>query len=107
MNIILISLLSTILFGIIDALLFLIGEKTLQKKLLKISFVDLNMAEIITGALSSGIAIYIATYIRFKIKEIHLIVEHPALDFIGIMLGTIIILILYFIVKFSKNKKKI
>ena len=94
-NIILISLISTIIFGIIDATVFLIGEETLQKILRENFHFDLAMAELATGGFSAAISIFIATFISGIIQSKYKTIEHPLIDAFGIILGTIFFIFIY------------
>jgi len=94
-HILFISLISTIIFGIIDATVFLIGEETLQKTLRQQFNFDLAMAELTTGGFSAAISIFIATLVAESINSQYKTIEHPLLDAIGIILGTIIIILIY------------
>lgn len=67
---ILLSLLSSVLFGLIDAFLFLIGESSFQKLFYSIPFFDENMSELATGGLAAAISLFIATGIVTLIKKI-------------------------------------
>jgi len=86
-NILLISIISTIIFGIIDATIFLIGEETIQKILIQKFNFDLTMAELATG----GFATFLSKNIETKYK----IIEHTIIDAFGIILGTIFIILIY------------
>tara|TARA_Y100000389_G_C17133647_1_gene351477 strand:+ start:244 stop:579 length:336 start_codon:yes stop_codon:yes gene_type:complete len=103
LNKILLTLLSTITFGLIDGLFFLFFESKIQEPLNKISYFDENSAELLTGGISAASAIMFATIIE-KIVEHHTtnVIKHPLLDAIGILLGTFIVIIIY---KFFINKK--
>ncbi len=103
MNIILISLISTILFGIIDSLIFLIGEETLQKKFNSIKFFDETMSEILTGGISAAIALFIASFIRIRLHQSYKILDHPLIDAIGIISGTLLVIIFYYLYKKIKK----
>ena len=99
---ILITLISTISFGIIDGGFFLFFEETIQDKLLKNKIMDLKSVELFVGGLSAAASIFFLTAIEEYIAthmEIH---SHPLLDSIGIIIGTIIVIIVYNI--FLKNK---
>ena len=61
LNIIIISLLSATIFGLIDGLFFLIAEDELQKKIVKLAYFDEITAELLTGGISAGVAIFFAT----------------------------------------------
>lgn len=98
-----ITLLSSIVFSVIDALFFLLGEEKIQNTLDKIKYIDHNSAELITGGLSAAISILFFGYfkqyltLRFKIQE------HPIIDAIGILLGTTIVVLIYTLFKFFKH----
>lgn len=105
MYIIIISLLTTIIFGFVDATFFFIGSETIQSYLIKIPILTYNMAEVLTGAISASFAIFISTFIGLKIKKKYKIIESPFIDASGIMIGTIILLTLYYIFNYKQIKK--
>lgn len=94
-NILLISLISTIIFGIIDAVIFLIGEETLQKILMQKFHFDLVMAELATGGFAAAVSIFIATFVSESIESKYKTIDHPLIDAMGIILGTIFIIFIY------------
>ena len=96
---IILSLLSSVLFGLIDAIMFLIGESSVQKLFNSISFFDENMAELATGGLSAAISIFIATGFVTLIKHKFEILENPFIDAFGILLGTAIVITFYYVYK--------
>ena len=96
---IVLSLLSSVLFGLIDAIMFLVGESSVQKLFNSISFFDENMAELATGGLSATISIFIATGFVTLIKHKFEILENPFTDALGIVLGTAIVITLYYVYK--------
>ena len=103
MNVIFLSLISTIIFGMIDAIFFLFFEETFQKKIKNFMHVSLDMAELIVGALSSATAIFISSSIKMSMKEELYLIDHPLLDASGIILGTFIVIITYlFYLKFIR-----
>lgn len=95
MNVALISLISTIVFGIIDAIFFLLFEETIQKKIKKFMNISLDIAELIVGALSAATAIFISSNIKISIGEELYLIEHPLLDASGILLGAFIVSLTY------------
>jgi len=95
MNIILLSLISTVVFGIIDAIFFLLFEETVQHKLAKFKMFDMNISELLTGALSASAAIFVASNIRINIQEEFFLFNHPLLDVSGILLGTLVVITNY------------
>ena len=64
-----ISFISSIIFSLIDSLFFLIGEDYVQKTLLTIPFIDQNMAELITGGISSAISILFFSLVKQFISK--------------------------------------
>ena len=110
MNQIIVSLFCSILFGIIDSLFFLIGEEKLQLALLKVPHFDMNTAEIISGGISSAIALFISMWTGNFLNKKYKISVSPILHVIGIILGSIIIAILYILyvnIISSKRKKRV
>ena len=95
MNLVLLSLVSTVIFGIIDALFFLFFEETLQNKIKKIMHISVYIAEIIVGALSAAAAIFISSYVEISLQEEVYLIHHPLLDASGILLGTFIVALTY------------
>ena len=93
-----ISLLSSIIFSIIDSLFFLVGEEKLQKNLDKIKYIDHTSAELITGGISAALSILFFGYfkqyltLRFKIQE------NPIRDAFGILLGTFMVVLFYILI---------
>ena len=103
MNLLLLSLISTIVFGIIDSGFFLIFEETIQDKIKRIGHVSLIIAELITGAVASTFAVFVSSKIDLDIKEKTYLLSHPLLDVSGVVIGTIIVVLTYlFYIKFLK-----
>ena len=94
---ILLSLFSSGLFGLIDAIMFLIGESSIQKLFNSISFFDENMSELATGGISAAVSLFIATGFVTLIKKKFEILENPFVDAFGIILGTTIVISSYYI----------
>lgn len=86
---------STIIFGIVDAMFFLFAESLLQKQIMQFNFFNSISAELLTGGISASIAILVSSCIALQIKKYYNIVEHPMYDFIGILVGTLMVLLLY------------
>ncbi len=95
MNIIILSLFSTIIFGIIDALFFLLFEDTLQNKIKNYLNVDIDIAEIVTGSLSTAAAIFVASSIKMTIQQELELINNPLLDVSGVFLGTLVVVASY------------
>jgi hypothetical protein len=95
MNVVFLSLISTIIFGMIDAIFFLFFEETFQTKIKNFMHVSLDMAELIVGALSSSTAIFISSSIKMSIEEKIYLINNPLLDASGIILGTFTVIVTY------------
>lgn len=91
-----ISLVSSIVFGIIDSGIFLFFESSIQNYFVKNKHFDLNMAELLTGAISAAFAVFFANSIQKSIKSKYKIIENPFLDATGIIIGAIIVLFIYY-----------
>ena len=103
-NIILISILSSVIFGVIDALFFLTAEDKLQDKIKNLPYFDLNMAELLTGGISTALAIFISSFIKEHISKKYKILDKPYIESLGIMVGTIMILVIYKLLKKDNYK---
>ena len=91
---ILFGLITSAVFGSIDALFFLTAEQELNA-FLKNKGIPLNLIPLIVGALSASISIFIASYIEHYMGKKFIIIKHPLLDAIGIIIGTLLISIGY------------
>ena len=91
MKLILISLMSVIIFGIIDGLFFLLAEETLQKKIKKLNLLNDNSIELITGGCAASIAIFISSLIEYLLEKNFKLITNPFLDSLGIIIGTFIV----------------
>jgi uncharacterized protein YacL len=86
-----------IIFSIIDNLIFLLAEEGLTKILEK-NFHNRNIIGIIEGSISSAVAFLIASYFEKKIYSRNKnIIKHPLIDFLGILIGGSIVIILYYL----------
>lgn len=70
-----------------------------QKRLRSIEGFDDNMAELATGGISTATAIFLSSFIHEKIHEHFRLIESPFLDFLGVIIGTSILLGLYYVYK--------
>jgi len=99
MILLLLSLLSSILFGIIDSTLFFFAVETIQNNINNIQIFDSIMSEILTNGITSSIAIFFSTYLHIYLTKKYKLKENPFINFIGILLGTIIVLLIYYLYK--------
>jgi hypothetical protein len=102
-----ISILNFVIFGITDASLFLGVESGFVKILKNISFFDDNMIQMTVGAISASIAIFISSFINIYLHKHFKIIEHPLLDVFGILFGTFIVILIYYIFSYHITNKKL
>lgn len=95
----LISFVSAVVFSVLDSSVFLFGEITLQEKIKTTLHVDNNIAELITGGMSSAVAIFIFTFIKIHLSKRYKIIDNPFIDAIGILIGTTIMIFLYILLR--------
>jgi len=88
-HILLLSITTFVIYGFIDSLFFgVFLHEGLAQVFNKIGLRPDN-SDIMVGALSSSVAIIISTYIKNYNKNIFgELLEHPAFDIIGVILGT-------------------
>ena len=111
MKILIISLIAGCVYGLIEGIILLISEKTLEEKIydLKINkkyLFDHFAAGLLTGGISSFLALLLSGFISKKLKNKFPIKESIFIDAFGILFGCILITISYIIYKYFKNKKK-
>jgi|UniRef100_A0A6C0EWF1 hypothetical protein len=94
-KIILLSITTFLIFGFIDSLFFgLFLDEGLANFFSKLG-IRRDNSDIMVGSLSGSIAIIISSYIKNYSKNIFgELIEHPALDIIGILLGTFLYILL-------------
>ena len=107
LRIVIISVLSATIFGLIDGLFFLVAEDELQKRIVKLPYFDEITGELLTGGISAAVAIFFATLVSRIINKKYKIEENPIYDFIGILVGTIIIIVIYNFIKMFKKRSRI
>lgn len=107
MNIYIISLISTVIFGMIDGLFFLLAEESLQDKIKRLGILDQNSTELLTGGVSAASAIFLSSIISKHIRKRYDILEEPLIDSIGIILGTFFVIIVYNIYKKYYKKSNV
>ena len=93
-----------IMFSIIDSLIFLAAEEWMTEFLDR-SIHNRNVIGLLEGTISSSIAFLIASFIEKKLysKKIN-IIKHPFIDFLGIILGGLIVVCFYYLFSLLKNR---
>ncbi len=98
-----ISMLASVIFGIIDALNFFLVEEKLNNFWKQFSFLDETTIPILNGGISAAISIVIAYYVEHYISTHYNVLKHPGLEAAGIIIGTVIVLVGYKVL--TKNPK--
>lgn len=104
LQIIVLSFVSSILFGIIGSSLFLAFEQTVQKKFDDSSVFDKTSAELATDGITTSITIFIATSINLFLSHHFHIIHSPFIDSLGVIIGTIIVILIYILFKYLLKK---
>lgn len=95
MKLILISLLSMILFSVIDSTIFLFIEEDLDEYFIKHFNLDKISRPILLSGISAAIAILFASSLEHKLSQKFNIIKNPIIDSIGIIIGAILVIIIY------------
>jgi len=90
-----IGMIASLTFGIVDAINFLLLEKYLRKACETIPYLDDDLIPLLTGGLSAAISIGIAYYVEQRIGYYYTILKHPALSAIGVITGTVLVMLTY------------
>ena len=99
MKLILISLLSMISFSFIDSTIFLFVEEDLDEYFIKYLDLDKISRPLLLSGISSAIAILCASSLEHKLIEKFNIVKNPVIDSLGILIGTILVIVIYMVIK--------
>jgi len=92
--ILLISLLSAIVFGAVDALNFLFVEENLTSFLQSTQVFPEGTVPLAVGGLSTAISVLISVYIRQALRSYSSLLESPYIDATGVIIGTLLIILL-------------
>ena len=98
-----ISIIASVVFGIIDALNFFLVEEKLNNFWKQFSFLDETTIPILNGGISPAISIVIAYYVEHYISTHFNVLKHPGLEAAGIIIGAVIVLVGYKVL--TKNPK--
>lgn len=86
------GMMSSIVFGIVDAFNFLLVEDLLASMWKRFGLTDLQSIDLLNSGLSSALSIFIALYIDVYFLSQFKTFKHPALDAVGVIVGTILVL---------------
>jgi hypothetical protein len=93
---ILFGLMGGFLHAVIDSLLFLFTEEELKHYIMnRFKLLDKDETIMLISAVASGISILIANYVEHHYSKVYTFTKHPILDFIGIIMGVIFVIIIY------------
>ena len=106
MNLLISTLLSSAIFGIIDSIFYLIGENDVQIIFLKVPYIDMKIAEILSGGISSALAMFVSLYVAKHLENQYKFKYNPLLHSIGILLGCFVVILFYLIYRGIKNHMK-
>ena len=108
---ILLGMLTMIMFAVIDSTIFLISEEEFYDYLNEnVDFLDEYTIPILISGLSSAVSILFAkmmTHYILKQKYKLIINEHPFIDFVGVIVGMIIVVSVYHFIKMNNKKDKL
>lgn len=104
LKLVVLSLAGATVFGLVDALFFFTAEDTLQEKIMRSKNFDATSAELLTGGISAAVAILVAGGLSMYIEKHFHLIDHPLLDMVGIMIGTLLVVAGYMIINKLKHK---
>lgn len=97
--IILLTLISTVIFGIIRGILYILTSETIAPNISHIQGFDPIMTGLTISSINITISIFISSFIHKKIHDHFRLIESPFLDLLGIIIGSLIILGAYYLFK--------
>jgi hypothetical protein len=88
-----ISMISAVVFGVVDALNFLLVEETLTDTLESTKMFPKGTIPLVVGGLSAAVSILISMYIRQILEGYSNLLDSPFLDATGVIIGTIMVIL--------------
>jgi hypothetical protein len=102
-KIIILSLLSSLIIGVVHSLFFLTIEEPLKEKLQEFNFFkDEIVASLFSNSISVSLAVCFGFFITSEIEKSYKLIENSFFHSIGIFVSNFIIILIY---KLGKNKK--
>lgn len=103
----LLGVLKMTIFGFLKSNIFIFFEEELHSYLKQFSFLDEISRPVFIGGIAASFAILVASYLKHKYFDHLNMIRHPFVDFIGVLIGTVIAIICYnlFIKHNLKNKE--
>ena len=93
------TLVAASVFGVVEALIFFLAETELESVLEEELEMNTISAQLLTGGLSSAIAILIFSYVHDYMNKKYKLLDLHILQSLGLFIGTILIIILYNIIR--------
>ena len=99
-----ISLVGTIVFGLVDGLMYFFSEHRTRESIVHFFHVDETMAHLAASGISKSFAVYVAFYVHNYLRKRYYLVDNPFLDAMGVLVGTSIIMLCYYVYEnYRKN----
>jgi hypothetical protein len=99
-KIIILSVVSSFIIGLVDSLFFLAVDEPLKELLQKNSFFKDNVsAGLCSNSISVSLAMLFGVFISNEIKKSYKLIENHYFHIIGIMSSTLLIIIIYNLIK--------
>ena len=105
MNIIFLSLISTIFFSLISSSIFLFGEEYIVNYFKNNFYDDEIISQLFTNGFSDSFAIFFTMTIKYYLEKHYKIIENPFIDYFGVIIGAAIVIIFYYVFLLKKNDK--
>ena len=88
-------MMASITFGVIDALNFFFVEEELNNYWKSFPNLDENTIPILNGGISAAISIVLAFYVEEFISARYKVISHPAIEALGVIIGTVGVIVMY------------
>lgn len=103
----LLGVLKMTIFGFLKSNIFIFFEEELHSYLKQFSFLDEISRPVFIGGIAAAFAILVASYLKHKYFAHLNMIRHPFVDFIGVLIGTVIAIVCYnVIIKHNLKKNK-
>ena len=93
------TLVAASVFGVVEALIFFLAETELENVFEEDFEMNTISAQLLTGGLSSAIAILCFSYVHDYMNKKYKLLDLHVLQSIGLIIGTVLIIILYNIIR--------
>ena len=100
------TLVAASVFGVVEALIFFLAETELESVFEEELEMNTISAQLLTGGLSSAIAILCFSYAHEYMNKKYKLLDYHFLQSLGLLIGTILIIILYNIIRRKHEEEK-